>query len=135
MKPTHFPRSRCCAVVAAAACNAKQARQPRRNAPARVEAGRRRPRTATGPTVVSATPAGGFLMGNPNAKVKLVEYRLADLPALRASSTRRACQAADRQICEDGQVSWEFRNYVRDPFDIAASLIARCNGAEQLLPA
>ena len=24
--------------------------------------------------VVSATPAGGFIMGNPNAKVKLVEY-------------------------------------------------------------
>ena len=25
-------------------------------------------------TVVSATPEGGFVMGNPNAKVKLVEY-------------------------------------------------------------
>ena len=33
-------------------------------------------------TVVNATPAGGFMMGNPNAKVKLIEYRLAHLPAL-----------------------------------------------------
>ena len=27
-----------------------------------------------------------------------------------------------------GQVSFEFRNYVRDPFDITATLIARCGG-------
>ena len=29
---------------------------------------------------------------------------------------------------KNGKISYEFRNYVRDPFDIAASLIARCNG-------
>ena len=39
-------------------------------------------RAATGPRSSIATPAGGFMMGNPNAKVKLIEYRLADLPAL-----------------------------------------------------
>jgi len=27
-----------------------------------------------------------------------------------------------------GLVSYEFRNYVRDPFDVAASLVARCGG-------
>jgi protein-disulfide isomerase len=35
---------------------------------------------------------------------------------------------------KDGQVSFELRNYVRDPFDITASLIARCNGAQGFFP-
>jgi hypothetical protein len=29
---------------------------------------------------------------------------------------------------KSGRVSLEFRNYVRDPFDVAASLVARCGG-------
>jgi protein-disulfide isomerase len=29
-----------------------------------------------------------------------------------------------------GKISYEFRNYVRDPYDIAAALIARCDGAK-----
>jgi protein-disulfide isomerase len=35
---------------------------------------------------------------------------------------------------KSGKVSYEFRNYVRDPFDIAASLIARCNGSKSFFP-
>ena len=35
---------------------------------------------------------------------------------------------------KSGQVSWEFRNYVRDAFDLAASLVARCNGAKSFFP-
>jgi protein-disulfide isomerase len=38
------------------------------------------------------------------------------------------------QYVKSGQVSWEFRNYVRDPFDLTASLIARCNGAKSFFP-
>ncbi len=29
---------------------------------------------------------------------------------------------------KSGKVSFEFRNFVRDPFDVAAALIARCGG-------
>jgi hypothetical protein len=35
---------------------------------------------------------------------------------------------------KSGQVSYEFRNYVRDAFDLTASLIARCNGAKGFFP-
>src|SRR5260370_34463062 len=35
---------------------------------------------------------------------------------------------------KSGQVSWEFRNYVRDAFDLAATLIARCNGPSGFFP-
>ncbi|MCA1653630.1 MAG: thioredoxin domain-containing protein [Sphingomicrobium sp.] len=77
--------------------------------------------------VTTATPSGGFLMGNPKAKTKLVEY---------GSMTCPHCGHFDRvggrplidQYVKSGRVSWEFRNFVRDPYDIAASLVARCNG-------
>ena len=77
--------------------------------------------------VVARTPEGGFLMGNPNAKVKLVEF---------GSMTCYHCAAFDRDggkaLIDDyvkkGLVSWEFRNFVRDPFDLTAALLARCSG-------
>jgi protein-disulfide isomerase len=39
-----------------------------------------------------------------------------------------------QKYVKPGKISYEFHNYVRDPFDIAASLIARCNGAKSFFP-
>jgi protein-disulfide isomerase len=80
---------------------------------------------------VAPTAAGGFVMGNPDAKVKLVEY---------GSMTCPHCAAFDKEgvptllanYVKNGKVSWEFRNFVRDPYDLTASLIARCNGAKSV---
>jgi protein-disulfide isomerase len=80
---------------------------------------------------VAPTAAGGFVMGNPEAKVKLVEY---------GSLTCPHCAAFDKEgvptllanYVKNGKVSWEFRNFVRDPYDLAASLVARCNGAKSV---
>ena len=47
---------------------------------------------------------------------------------------RRACEPLIDNYVKTGQVSYEFRNYVRDPFDLTASLIARCNGAKSFFP-
>jgi protein-disulfide isomerase len=33
-----------------------------------------------------------------------------------------------------GKVAFEYRNFVRDPLDMAAALIARCNGAQSFFP-
>ena len=77
--------------------------------------------------VVSATPAGGFVMGNPNAKVKLVEYGSMTCPHC-ASFEKIGGQPLVDNYVKKGLVSWEFRNYVRDPYDITASLVARCGG-------
>ena len=33
-----------------------------------------------------------------------------------------------------GEVSYEFRNYIRDMFDLSAVLIAKCNGPEGFFP-
>jgi protein-disulfide isomerase len=83
--------------------------------------------------VVSATPSGGFVMGNPKARVKLVEFG-----SMTCSHCREFDEVAVPQLLSNyvrnGEVSWEFRNYVRDAFDVTASLIARCNGPASFFP-
>src|SRR5437764_6143430 len=83
--------------------------------------------------VVAATPAGGFVLGNPKAKVKLVEYGSLSCPHCRAFDQEGVPTLLAKYV-KPGQVSWEFRNYVRDPVDLTAALIARCNGARSFFP-
>jgi protein-disulfide isomerase len=59
--------------------------------------------------------------------VKVVEFASMTCGACAPLPTRQA--QAGRSICEDRNVSFEFRNFVRDPLDIAMSLVARCAGA------
>ena len=83
--------------------------------------------------MVAKTPAGGYLMGNPNAAVKLVEYGSMTCPHC-AEFEEAAFQPLVDKYVKTGQVSFEFRNYVRDPLDITMSLIARCGGDERFFP-
>jgi len=77
---------------------------------------------------VIATPQGGFLMGNPDAPVKLVEYASLTCPHCR-DFTAAATDPLKEKYVATGQVSWEFRNFVLNPLDVAATLLARCQGA------
>ena len=77
--------------------------------------------------VVKQTPAGGFVMGNPNAKVKLVEYGSMTCPHCRHFDETAVPSLLSKYV-KTGKVSFEFRNYVRDALDLTASLLARCNG-------
>ncbi|HEX5258966.1 MAG TPA: thioredoxin domain-containing protein [Sphingomicrobium sp.] len=83
--------------------------------------------------VVSQTPAGGFVMGNPNAKIKLVEYGSMTCPHCARFDASGVPNLIDKYV-KTGEVSWEFRNYVRDALDLTAALIARCNGARSFFP-
>jgi len=78
-------------------------------------------------TIVTKTAEGGFLMGNPNAKVKLVEFGSMTCPHCAEFEEQGAKALIDNYV-KKGLVSYEFRNYVRDPFDVTASLVARCGG-------
>ena len=78
-------------------------------------------------TVVTKTPEGGFLMGNPNAKVKLVEFGSMTCPHCAEFEEQGGKALVDNYV-KKGLVSWEFRNFVRDPFDMTATLLARCGG-------
>lgn len=89
-------------------------------------------RTQDWTRVVRPTPAGGFVMGNPDARVKLVEYGSMTCPHCRAFDAEGVPHLLN--YVKSGEISWEFRNYVRDAFDISAALIARCNGAASFFP-
>jgi protein-disulfide isomerase len=77
--------------------------------------------------VVTETPQGGMLMGNPDAPVKLVEFASMTCSHCADFAETGFAPLTDKYV-KSGQVSLELRNYVRDPIDLAASLLARCNG-------
>jgi protein-disulfide isomerase len=78
--------------------------------------------------LVSATTEGGMLMGNPQAKVKVIEFGSMSCSHCAEFSKEGEPKLVDQYV-KNGNVSFEFRNFVRDPLDISASLIARCAGA------
>ena len=84
--------------------------------------------------VVNATAAGGFMMGNPNAKVKLVEIGSLFCPVCKRFEDEGVPTLVSKYV-KSGQVSWEFRPYIiHGPIDMAANVIARCNGAKTFFP-
>lgn len=77
--------------------------------------------------VVTETADGGYLMGNPNAPVKLVEYASLTCPHCAAFS-EIGSEPLKSKYVKSGQVSFEFRNFVLNPIDLAATLLTRCQG-------
>lgn len=88
--------------------------------------------TAAGPvrdwsTVVSQTPDGAFVMGNPAAPLKLVEYGSYTCSHC-ADFATESDAVLKGQLIKSGRVSLEYRHLIRDPFDLAAVVLARCAG-------
>ena len=83
--------------------------------------------------IVTATAAGGYQMGNPNAAVKLIEYGSMTCPHCREFDEKGVGPLISKYV-KSGRVAYEFRNYVRDPYDLAGALITRCNGARSFFP-
>jgi protein-disulfide isomerase len=75
---------------------------------------------------VAMTPEGGFRMGNPAAKVKVVEYGSLTCP--HCADFSAAAKAPLAAAVRSGKVSFEFRNYVLNGIDVTATLLARCAG-------
>lgn len=79
--------------------------------------------------VVTATPEGGFLMGNPNAPVKLVEYGSLQCSHC-AEFHKQGMEALKSNYIKPGKVSYEFRTFILGPIDVPVTLAARCQGAQ-----
>ncbi len=81
-------------------------------------------------TTVVQTPEGGFRMGNPDAKVKLVEF---------ASFTCSHCRDFHKEaeanlkpnFVKSGQVSYEYRPFMLNVYDFAVAQLAMCQGADR----
>lgn len=81
---------------------------------------------------ITQTADGHFVMGNPDAKIKLVEYGSYTCSHCRDFSETASPEI--RNIVNTGKMSFEFRNYVRDPLDMASALLARCGGKDIFYP-
>lgn len=131
MKRTHILIA-AAAVFFVAACNAEENNDVTAPAGGKVEAVAPPP-GGDWTQVVGATPASGFVMGNPNAPLKLVEFGSMTCPHCAAFDEEGVPTLIDKYV-KTGRVSFEFRNYIRDPYDLTAALIARCNGAKTFFP-
>ena len=79
-------------------------------------------------TTVAQTPAGAYVLGNPAARVKLVEYASYTCPHCAAFATESDAVLKGRMI-RSGSTSLELRHFIRDRLDLAAAVLARCGGA------
>lgn len=82
---------------------------------------------------VAPTAEGGFRMGNPNARVKLVEYGSLACPHCRHFE-QTGYKPLIQQYVRTGRVSYEFRNLLLNAPDIAVSLLAHCAGPAKFFP-
>lgn len=115
------------AMFASAACNAETSGAAGAKGPDVTAAAVPAPNNGDWSTIIAKTPEGGFVMGNPNAKVKLVEFGSMTCPHC-AEFEEKGVKALIDNYVKKGLVSFEFRNFVRDPYDLTASLLARCGG-------
>ena len=78
------------------------------------------------------TPEGGFVIGNPNAPLKLVEYASHTCHVC-ADFSKQGAAPMDRYV-ESGVVSYEIRNLIRDPIDLSIAMLARCGSPQAFHP-
>ena len=81
----------------------------------------------------AATPEGGFRMGNPKAKVAIVEYASLTCPHCRHFA-EDAVKPLIQQYVRTGKASYEYRSYVLNGIDLAATMVARCGGPSRFFP-
>ena len=77
--------------------------------------------------MTAATPEGGFRVGNPDAKVKLLEYGALTCP--HCAAFEKEASGPLMELVKAGKVSWEYRTFILNAIDVPVSLLARCQGA------
>jgi protein-disulfide isomerase len=115
------------AAVAALAGSAGTAATPKKPIPAKA------PAAANWLRTVTPTAEGGYRIGNPAAPQKLIEYGSFTCSTC-AVFAEQGLPSLLRDHVRTGRVSFEYRNFVRDPFDMAAALVARCASPGNFFP-
>ena len=82
---------------------------------------------------VTVTPEGGFMLGNPEAPLKLIEFASHTCgPCATFSVTGK--QPLKSKYVASGVVSFEQREIFLNPFDIVIATMAQCGAKEQMQP-
>ena len=78
---------------------------------------------------VSKNADGGYVMGNPEAPIKLVVFASLTCPHCADGAAKSKTELRETFV-NSGRVSYEFRNYVRDAIDLTAAQLTRCAAPE-----
>lgn len=82
---------------------------------------------------VATTPDGGYVMGNPDAPIKIVEFASITCSHC-ADFSKESHEELKRDFIDTGRVSLELRNFIRDPLDATAAAIIRCAPVDRFFP-
>lgn len=116
------------AVLSLAACNSATGEGPSGDALPKVAA----PAGQTWSSVVTATQ-DGFVMGNPDAPLKLIEFASPTCSHC-AEFSKEGAEALKSEFVDSGRVSLEIRPFMLNPMDLAIASIANCGGTERFFP-
>ncbi|OWK29598.1 thioredoxin domain-containing protein [Sphingomonas mucosissima] len=72
-------------------------------------------------------PSGSYVIGNPAAKVKLIEYVSYTCPHC-AHFARDSAAVLKGKLIASGSTSMEVRSAIHDRYDLVAATLARCSG-------
>ncbi|MEC7399110.1 MAG: thioredoxin domain-containing protein, partial [Pseudomonadota bacterium] len=82
---------------------------------------------------VQVTESDGYLLGNPDAPIKLLEYASLTCPACAAFAANGADQLKEDYVAT-GKVSYELRNQIHGPHDLVLAQMVRCGAPETYHP-
>lgn len=82
---------------------------------------------------VSKTAEGGYVMGNPNAAIKLVEYGSRTCPTCGAFG-QTGMRPLEETYVKSGKVSYEFRDFMVHAPDLGVAILGHCAGATPFFP-
>lgn len=92
------------------------------------------PAGATWSETAVRTPEGGWLVGNPDAPIKLLEYGSVTCPACALFSTEGSAKLHSEYV-DSGRVSYEFRTVlIHGVIDLLISRIMECAPVEVAVP-
>lgn len=83
--------------------------------------------------VVTVTPEGGYMIGNPDAPLKLVEYASHTCSHCAEFSQTGKQPLKDKYVAK-GIVAFEQRETFLNPFDVVLAGLAQCGAKEQMQP-
>ena len=81
--------------------------------------------------MVTRTPEGGYLMGNPDAPIKLVEFGALSCSHCAEFAEQGSVELRD-QFVASGRVSYELRLFMLNALDMPAALLVTCGAPESV---
>lgn len=84
--------------------------------------------------VTTVSESDGYILGNPEAPIKVIEYASLTCPACAAFATNGPAEELKEEYVNSGRVSYELRNQIHGPHDLALATLVRCGAKESLHP-